>query len=167
LHFLSVDHVGVAVSDLERSTKWWTAFLGEKPFFTSAESASGTDDYVGRVVGYEACDLSVAFWALPGGGALELLQYRNPPPGRVDMETYNAGNTHLCFQTQDINSDYARMRSFAEFRSSQPVAITQGPYCGGYVCYLRDPDGISIELLELRSGSVRDRQLLLAAIPKP
>jgi hypothetical protein len=38
------------------------------------------------------------------------------------------------------------------FRSPEPVVIPWGPYKGGRACYLRDPDGISIELMELPPG---------------
>jgi catechol 2,3-dioxygenase-like lactoylglutathione lyase family enzyme len=167
VHFTSVDHVGVVVSDLRRSTRWWTTFLGEEPFFSSADSLPETDDYVGRVLGYRGCRISVAFWALPGGAALELLEYHTPPSGRVDMETFNAGNTHLCFQTRDIRADYARMRGLADFRSTEPVPVTDGAYRGAHICYLRDPDGISVELLELGSESVRSRQTLVLGTPEP
>ncbi len=51
--------------------------------------AAEIDDYVGDIVGYPNCDMG-AFWKLPGGTTLEMLQYHNPPPGRVDMATYNA-----------------------------------------------------------------------------
>ena len=55
------------------------------------------------------------------------------------------GNAHLCLETEDIEVDYARLRDHAQFRSAEPVEIPWGPYKGGRVCYLRDPDGISVE----------------------
>ncbi|MCY4620395.1 MAG: hypothetical protein OXD34_00965, partial [bacterium] len=95
MSFLSIDHVGVAVTDLEVSVPWWTRFLEKEPFMQGTWIAADVEDYVGKIVGYPNCDMSGAFWALPGGSVLEMLQYHNPPPGRVDMATYNAGNTHL------------------------------------------------------------------------
>lgn len=148
----SIDHVGFVVSDLEQSITWWSLFLGQEPFDQGTWLAADIDNYVGRMVGYEACDLSAAFWSLPGGTVLELLQYHNPPPGLVDMETYNVGNAHLCLETPDIGADYARMEGLAEFRSPEPVTSTWGPYRGARICYLRDPDGISIELVQFPPG---------------
>jgi catechol 2,3-dioxygenase-like lactoylglutathione lyase family enzyme len=107
-------------------------------------------DHYGIVV--ENLDRSIPwwnqFWALPGGTVIEMLEYHNPAPGRVDMESYNVGNTHLCFETEDIRADYERLRDHAEFRSPEPVQSVWGPYRGTLVCYLRDPDGISIELVQ-------------------
>lgn len=148
MRFRSLDHVGFSVSNLEQTIKWWSTFLGERPFLRGTRHAAETQNYVGRILGYEACDLSVAVWSLPGGTVLEMLQYHNPPCRRVDMESYNIGNAHLCLETADMDGDYARMKGLAEFRSPEPVTSVFGPYMGSRICYLRDPDGISIELVE-------------------
>ena len=96
----SVDHVGITVSDLDVSIPWWTTFLGEEPFAVKTWYAKDTEDYVGRLVGYRDCDMSGAFWALPGGTVLELLQYHQPATGKVDVETYNAANAHLGIENR-------------------------------------------------------------------
>ena len=72
------------------------------------------------------------------------------------METYNVGNAHLSFQTDRP----ARRRSSAsagraELRSDDPVLIEWGPYEGGYAARIRDPDGITIELVQLPAGGVK------------
>jgi catechol 2,3-dioxygenase-like lactoylglutathione lyase family enzyme len=70
------------------------------------------------------------------------------------MESYNAGNAHLCLVTDDMASDFGRLRAagYDTFRSERPIDIPWGPYRGGRACYLRDPDGASIELLEAPPG---------------
>jgi catechol 2,3-dioxygenase-like lactoylglutathione lyase family enzyme len=151
-NYPSVDHVGFAVSNLDRSVEWYTRFLGEEPFLRKVWEVG----YVGQIVGYPECTMDCAFWYLPEKAAvLELIEYLAPQPGRVDMETYNAGNAHLCLVTEDIDIDYDRLREHAEFRSAEPVEIPWGPYKGGRVCYLRDPDGISIELMQHPPGGPR------------
>jgi catechol 2,3-dioxygenase-like lactoylglutathione lyase family enzyme len=146
--FTGLDHVGFAVTSLDRSVPFYTLLLGEEPFLRKVWDVP----YVGDVVGYPRVSLDGAFWRLPGGTVLELLEYLEPPPQRVDMETYNAGNAHLCLVTVDMDSDFERLRGQAELRSESPVVIPWGPYEGGRACYLRDPDGISIELVELPPG---------------
>ena len=59
-------------------------------------------EYVSRIVGYPKCKMDCAFWRLPGGTILELIHYLEPPVGIVDMESYNAGNGHLCLVTKDL-----------------------------------------------------------------
>jgi catechol 2,3-dioxygenase-like lactoylglutathione lyase family enzyme len=151
VRFAGLDHVGFAVADLDRSVAWYSRFLGEPPSLRDVWDV----EYVSRIVGYPRCVLEAAFWTLPGGTVLELIEYRSPPPGSVDMETYNAGNAHLCLLTDDLDADFERLRGFAAFRDPEPVEIPWGPYRGGRACYLRDPDGISIELMQPPPGGRR------------
>lgn len=149
--FRKLDHVGFAVSDLDRSVAWYTRFLGLEPMLRKTWDV----EYLGRIVGYPGCTIECAIWRLPNDTLLELIQYLDPPAGRVDMETFNAGNAHLCLITEDLDRDFERLRGHAEFRSAEPVDIPWGPYEGGRVCYLRDPDGISVELMEEPAGGPR------------
>lgn len=146
--FAGLDHVGFAVSSLDRSIAWYTTFLDAPPSLRKLWDV----EYIGRIVGYPDAVLDCAFWTLPGGALLELIEYRQPPPGVVDMETYNAGNGHLCLQVEDLRAEFVRLRGKVDFRSAEPIEIPWGPYRGGRVCYLRDPDGISVELIELPPG---------------
>lgn len=113
--FKCIDHVAFAVTDLDRTIAWWSRLLDSEPFDRGTWRAADIGDYVGTKVGYTNCDMSAAVWALPGGTVLELIEYHNPPPGRVDMATYNAGNAHFCFETIDIRADYERMRGHRSF----------------------------------------------------
>lgn len=149
MRFSGLDHVGFVVSDLDRSVEWYTRLLGEPPFVRHEADRR----YIGQVVGYEECSLEAALWRLPSDAMLELIQYSSPGTTRVDMETHNAGNGHLCLTTADIAADYERLRGHADFRSPEPVEILAGPYQGALVCYLRDPDGITLELVQGSSGS--------------
>jgi len=144
----ALDHIGFAVGDLDRSCRFYTLLLGDEPILRKVWERG----YVGSIVGYPETTMDVAIYKLPNGTFLELIQYLAPPPGRVDMETYNAGNGHLCLVTEDIDADYARLDGQAQFRSPAPIEIPWGPYKGGRVCYLRDPDGISVELMQQPPG---------------
>jgi catechol 2,3-dioxygenase-like lactoylglutathione lyase family enzyme len=146
--YTGLDHIGFAVSSLDRSVDWYSFLLDEPPILRKVWDV----EYVSRIVGYPEVRMECAFWQLPGGSVLELLEYQNPKPGTVDMETYNAGNAHLCLVVADLAADFERLRGHVEFRDPEPVEIPWGPYRGGKACYLRDPDGISIELLQYPPG---------------
>jgi catechol 2,3-dioxygenase-like lactoylglutathione lyase family enzyme len=146
--YTALDHVGFAVFDLDRSIAFYNRLLEAEPILRKVWDV----DYVAGILGYPKVTLDAAFWRLPGGSILELLEYVEPGPRRVDMETYNAGNAHLCLVTEDIHRDFKRLRGHAEFRSEEPIEIPWGPYEGGWAAYIRDPDGISIELIELPPG---------------
>jgi catechol 2,3-dioxygenase-like lactoylglutathione lyase family enzyme len=151
VRFSRFDHVGFSVANLDRSVEWYTFLFEEPPMLRKLYDV----EYISRVLGYPGAILDAALWELPGGARFELLEYKHPEPGRVDMESYNVGNSHLCLVTADLAADFERLRGLAELRHPEPVAIPWGPYTGGKACYLRDPDGISIELLELPPGGPR------------
>jgi catechol 2,3-dioxygenase-like lactoylglutathione lyase family enzyme len=148
MRFARVDHVGFTVSDLDRSIEWYTFLLERPPFARKLLDA----EYISRVVGYPDLILDAALWQLPGEINLELLQYKQPAVARVDMETYNAGSAHLCLIVDDLESEFGRLRAHAAFRHPDPVDIPVGHFAGGRSCYLRDPDGISIELVQYPHG---------------
>lgn len=149
-----LDHIGFSVSDLDRSIAFYTLLLGREPVLRRHYP----EEYVARVVGYDQIDMDAAFFEIGDSGVvLELLEYREPPSARVDVETYNVGNAHLCLIVNDLQAEYDRLTPHGiRFRSETPVDIPIGPYTGGKACYLRDPDGISIELLEPPSAGGPD-----------
>jgi catechol 2,3-dioxygenase-like lactoylglutathione lyase family enzyme len=77
------------------------------------------------------------------------------------MSTNNVGSAHLALLVDDIHARYERMRSVGVVFRNPPVEITQGANAGGFACYLRDPDGITIELLE--PSLQRQRELGMTA----
>ena len=146
-----VDHIGYAVYDLDRSVDFYTYLLDREPLARKTWDVA----YLGEIQGYADLKVEAAFFELPGGLTLELVEYHNPPPGLVDMETYNAGNAHVSLVTPDLHALYKRLAGRAEFRSETPVRIAWGPYEGGYAARIRDPDGITIELVQLPEGGVK------------
>ncbi len=145
MRYSSVDHIGFTVSNLDRSIPFYTLLLGVEPMMRLKWEG---EEYVGRIVGYPDVTIEAAFFPLPGGGVLELLQYHHPAPESVDMETFNTGNAHLGLASEDIHADVERLRGHIELRSAEPVQIPSGPAKGGWALYTRDPDGITIELIQ-------------------
>lgn len=141
-------HVGFTVADVDAEAAFYSALFGCDP------EVRGIYDrpYTAAQVGYEGARLDIAIFRLPGSDLrLELIQYLHPVGRPVDIETRNPGTGHLCLTTGDIEGAMARATALgATTRSDGPVVITAGPNEGRRVCYLRDPEGITIELLEPR-----------------
>jgi catechol 2,3-dioxygenase-like lactoylglutathione lyase family enzyme len=151
VHYRKLDHVGFAVGSLDRAVEWYTRFFAEPPMMRKTWDV----EYISRVLGYPGVKIECAFWTLPGGITLELIEYLEPPPGVVDMETYNAGNAHLCLVVDDLDADLERLGRELGLAGVEAVDIPWGPYAGGKACYLRDPDGISIQLMQVTPGGPR------------
>jgi catechol 2,3-dioxygenase-like lactoylglutathione lyase family enzyme len=142
----AVHHIGATVADMDRSLAFWEPFLGVRARWRTILDAR----YVGRHVGYPGIRIDASFLDLPGGVVLELLQYldRDDPPH--DDATARPGNVHLCLLVDDIDAQWARAVALgARPVASAPVDITSGPNAGARVAYLRDPDGITLELYRL------------------
>jgi catechol 2,3-dioxygenase-like lactoylglutathione lyase family enzyme len=106
-------------------------------------------EYVGRMLGIPGVKIECAFWELPGRTTLELIEYLEPQPGTVDMQTRNAGNAHLCLVVDDLEDELVRLERALGVTGVDAIEIPWGPYAGGKGCYLRDPDDISVQLMQL------------------
>ena len=84
---------------------------------------------------------------------LELLEYVHPKGGNVDMETANTGIAHLAMYVDDIWADYKRLLARGVTFRSEPVLVEEGVNVGVRTVYLRDPDNVTLELVE-RPGVV-------------
>jgi catechol 2,3-dioxygenase-like lactoylglutathione lyase family enzyme len=143
--FIGFDHVGIAVGSLDRSVEWYSRFFETPPVLRKIWDI----EYVGRMLRMPGVKIECAFWELPGGTTLELIEYLEPGPGVVDMQTWNAGNAHLGLVVHDLDAELGRLQRELGVTGVEAVAIPWGPYAGGKGCYLRDPDDISIQLMQL------------------
>jgi catechol 2,3-dioxygenase-like lactoylglutathione lyase family enzyme len=143
----ALNHVCFTVSDLERSIAFWSHLLGTGP----ASRVRYTDPHDQAVTGYPDLDMSAAYFDLPGGTQLELFEYHEPPTVPApSSETYVVGNAHLGIVVDDLDEAYRLLQGTgATFRSDGPVRIEGGAHKGARSMYVRDPDGITIEILEL------------------
>jgi catechol 2,3-dioxygenase-like lactoylglutathione lyase family enzyme len=145
-------HVGMSVSDLEASLAFWQAFLGVEPRWR----ATLDRPYLGEHVGYPGVQIDAAFVDLPGGGVLELLDYRDVARAAVDERSANPGHVHLCLTVSDMEDAWRRALDAGArpVRPAGPVEVDGGPNRGARAAYLRvPPDGATLELFQPPSGS--------------
>jgi glyoxylase I family protein len=139
----AVHHIGATIADMERSLAFWERCLGVRARWRAILDAP----YLGRYVGYPGIRIDASVLDLPGGIVLELLHYldRDDPPH--DDATAQPGNVHLCLLVDNIDAQWARAVALgARPVADAPVDVTAGPNAGARVAYLRDPDGITVEL---------------------
>ena len=143
----AVNHVCFTVSDLDRSIAFWTRLTGAGPE-SRVEYKEPQD---AAVTGYPGVHMSAAYFRFPGDLLLELFEYHVPESVAASSnETYVVGNAHVGIVVDDLDEAYRHLQDTgATFRSDGPVPIETGEHAGARTMYVRDPDGITIEILEL------------------
>ena len=143
---IGCEHIGLSVRDVDRSARFYEEALGFELLSRFAKS----EPYVQRVVGYDGVTLEIAMLRIPGTEVeLEIIEYRGVDGAPVDTATANPGTMHFSLYVDDLDATYARLRAQGvEFVSEVETAVA-GPIAGGKVVYMKDPDGIRVELVEL------------------
>jgi catechol 2,3-dioxygenase-like lactoylglutathione lyase family enzyme len=141
-----VDHIAFAVSDLQQSLGFYRDQLG----LELVVHRVWREEYVRRMVGIPDASLNIALLQLPGssGLILELIEYEQPKGVPIPTQVYTPGNAHMCLRVNDIEALYTRLVAAGIEFLSPPMAVTAGPNQGRKAVYLRDPDGIIVQLMD-------------------
>ncbi len=140
----AVHHVGVTVTDLERSLDFWGRLTGASPRERRTLDGPG----VGRLVGYPDARIERAWLDFPGGVALELLQYLEPVEDACPEGTAHPGNIHVCLAVADADAARSHALACGARPVGGPIDVAAGPQAGARIAYVRDPDGVTIELFQ-------------------
>jgi len=142
----ALHHTGFTVTDLQRSLVFYQDLLG----FEVVMAQEKQGGYLADIVGYPDAHVKMAHIKAPGSDHhIELFQYVSPGPRTVDLEPRLVGPTHVCLVVDDLPALYERLLA-AEVDSffTPPVAVDTGINTGGFALYMRDPDGIILELFQ-------------------
>jgi lactoylglutathione lyase len=142
-------HFSFVVSDIERAVAWYRDVLGLRLVARQRQD----NDYTRRFVAVPGAILEVAEFALPEVAAseevlLELIEYVEPPGEHSPPRRQDVGSAHLSFIVDDIAAEHERLSEAGASFVTPPVRIEAGVNAGGWVCYLSDPDGITLELFQ-------------------
>jgi catechol 2,3-dioxygenase-like lactoylglutathione lyase family enzyme len=140
-------HTGLTVRDLDRSLAFYRDRLGMEVVMAQ-EKRGG---YLAAIVGYPGAHVRMAHVAFPRSEhRIELFQYVEPAPAGEPGEPRSVGITHVCVLTPDLDALLARLESGGGRPFSGPVDVDTGANAGSRALYLRDPDGVVLELFEPR-----------------
>lgn len=143
---MTVDHVNIVVSDMDRSVRFYADVLGLSPGFQA--TLKGT--WIETVTGLPGARARCVFMEPRNGGArLELLQYM-APNGRAlpeNRQTNTLGVRHVAFVVDDMEALLERLAAAGAAPVSPPVEVpfTVGTMGRKRLCYFHDPDGALLE----------------------
>ena len=127
---VALDHIAIAVPDLSKAIKRFMEDFGL--------NFEGTEDV-------ESAKTSTAFFPLPPTSIELVHPLRGEGPIAKFLEKKGGGIHHLCFRSDDIDADVARLRAKGyEF-------LSEAPTLGAHACKVifihpKSCDGVLIEL---------------------
>ncbi|HEV8297778.1 MAG TPA: VOC family protein [Acidimicrobiales bacterium] len=137
-------HVGLCVTDLERSLRFYVDGLGFEVFarFDLTRPIAEVDLPV---------DLTSLFIQL-GGLRVELLHYRSPGVfGQPSMRRNQLGITHFSLIVDDVDAAAAELEQFGGTIVDGTRSGQDDPD-GVQIVFVADPDGARVELMRLAQG---------------
>jgi glyoxylase I family protein len=147
---VSADHTGITVSNLERSLAFWRDVLG----FELSHTAHQKGDLARQITGVEDAEIKLAVVRAPGGHKIELLEYLAPADRkRASLRPCDVGSVHVALLVHDLDAVLERIAASDWKAAGKPQTLQSGPNAGKRVVYVRDPDGTTIELMQVAKES--------------
>ena len=138
-----IHHFALTVSDMDRALEFYSGVFG----FEVASDRVVERDYVEQITAVPgACLRIVHLTAF--GLRLELLEYLEPRGAPRARDLPDAGSAHVCFLTEDLDDEVARLQTRGVTFRSLPVETTSGPNLGGRGIYVEDPEGNAVEVVQ-------------------
>lgn len=142
-------HVGLTITDLDRSVAFYRDVLGLSYLGEMKMEGQETELLFQR----KGCKARVAY--LSGNREVaappvELIQFVGQEPDRQAGDLFCTSISELCFAVEDIDREYQRLKAEGVEFLSEPQTFDSSRYGFGKsrAVYLRDPDGIVLELLQ-------------------
>jgi len=148
-------HPGCTVKNIGGSLQFYGCTLGIEHVVTQVSD----QPYLALVTGVPGCSLRIGFARVEGDDVpLEFIEYVSPLPGRALTGFGIVGTPHICWQVDSLAGVYDRLSGNGIQFCGKPQPLVDGLWGEAEGVFLRDPDGLLVELLELpkdRKGSGR------------
>jgi catechol 2,3-dioxygenase-like lactoylglutathione lyase family enzyme len=142
-----VYHTGITVSSLERSIEFYHDVLGLD--FATEPTPVFSGDQLAKALAVPGASLKLAIFRA-GNAHVELLQYCSPESPIDKPLPQNAlGAQHVAFLVDDIEATVKEMQAKGVKFVSPINVVDEGPLAGWRWVYFSDPDGITLELVEV------------------
>ena len=135
-------HIGICVSDMDRALRFYRDCLGFRHEHELRVAGEPSD----TLLRLRRVDLHAVYLARDGV-RIELLGFASPPAPPPRPRAMNEhGLTHLSFRVADLDAALAALRAAGE-RVLEETVIRFPEYQSA-ACFILDPDGQLIELVE-------------------
>lgn len=164
--FTAVHHTGIIVRNLDRSIYFYHDLLGlplqsePSPWFSGEDLEKGVGVPGGTL---RQCNLLVAEHQV-----LELIEYGNRPADDTKAQPQNRlGAMHVALKVDDVATTKAELEAKGIRFLSEPNVVDDGVLAGWRWVYFRDPDGVTIELVEEAYTTPHDEAIAAYLAQRP
>ncbi|HUJ67989.1 MAG TPA: VOC family protein [Syntrophorhabdales bacterium] len=141
----STEHFSFTVSSLEETLHFFCDLLGLKA--TPITDVENED--VRKIIGMPGASLRISLVEIPDTKKIELIEYVKPKGKTIDLNTSNPGVAHIAFSVSNIEQMYEDLsKKGVKFVNPPLWAVSNDGKGRWAVCYLRGPDGITLEMIE-------------------
>jgi len=150
---VGVDHVSLTVDDLDRSLGFYCGLLG----LALHDRGRLEPELIEQMTGMPNAEVDYADVDL-GSRILELLQYRTPAVRRpIASRQERPGSVHIGLRVDDAAAVHGRLAAagFAPLSPPRTLPDDGSGWSGSIVFYVRDPDGVMLEIVERAEAASR------------
>jgi catechol 2,3-dioxygenase-like lactoylglutathione lyase family enzyme len=139
-----IHHFSFTISDMDRSLAFYTDILGMRILSdvivqeSPDHSVTGIPDARLRIVHLNAY-----------GCVVEFIQYLSPIGKSLDARTCDTGSAHIAFVVDNMEATCRELQGKGVQFKSEPVVTGSEPGTIVKSVYFLDPDGITLELVEV------------------
>ena len=140
---IEVRHAGIVVSNPVKSLEFYRGLLGLKVTKDAEESG----EYIDCVLRMKRVKVrTIKLTGDNAAGMIELLYFKSPKSPKKKREFADVGCSHVAFTVSDVEAKYKKLvKKGVVFNS--PPKISPDKYAK--VAFCKDPDGESVELVEV------------------
>jgi len=138
-------HMSWTVADVDKALARFRDLWG----FKVLAQIDGPADVCEVLTKVKDAPLKIGHMRTPDGHYVELIQYLGPrDKGRVRCRPCDTGAAHIALGVDDLDAAVAEAKAFGVELMNGVMELYDPGLEGVKACYLKDPDGIMIELIQ-------------------
>lgn len=145
-----VHHIGINVSDLDRSIAFYSDLFGVEPLFVNDMRGEG----LATGAGLPEADLRFCMMKI-SNVVLEIIEWKTPRAKPASSDGPYVGGFHIAFEVDDIDVVHRALAARGVEFTAEPHRFTDDDaapsIAGATFVYFKDPDGIGLEVYQKRS----------------